>query len=499
MEEQAILNKISKGATLLLVGIVISKIFTYFYRVVIARYLGADIYGLFSIGLAVIGILLSISLVGLPQGILRYVSYYYGKQDEKSVHAVINNAFKIILPLSLLFAFLLFIFAKWISIYFFHSPNIANVLKIMSFAIPLSALATGMDYSLQAFQKIKYLVIARNIIEPVSKVILSLLIIFLGYGLIGIAFVYVFSLIVAALLMAYFLRRTISFRKIVSASPTFYKRLLYFSLPLMLSDLFIALLLWSDTLILGYFVPAVQVGIYNAAIPTARLIYTIPVALRTLFIPTISGMYAQKKDFNSIYGTISKWMFLVGVPSVLLLCLYSRPILSILFGKVFIGGYLVLILIAISFFIHSLMLTSETILMIIKRTRLILLNTALAVSLNLLLNVILIPKYEILGAAIATSASFLLMSILIAIETYYLTKLIPLKTDYLKCLVSAALPFGLLLYLGTYINTYTFVGLACLSAVYVGLYLILLKLTRALGAEEISLISAAWQKLKGKF
>lgn len=101
--------------------------------------------------------------------------------------------------------------------------------------------------------------------------------------------------------------------------------------------------------------------------PTAKLIYTIPVALITLFMPTISGMYARKEDLSSIYSTISKWMFLFGVPSALILGLYSKQLLSILFGNIFVEGYFVLILIAISFFIYSLMLTSESILIILKR------------------------------------------------------------------------------------------------------------------------------------
>ena len=102
--------------------------------------MGADIYGLFSIGLAVIGILLTLSFTGIPAGILRYVSYYHGKHDEKAINSVINNAFKIILPLSLLFALLLFIFARWISLFLFHNPDMINVLRIFSFAIPVSRL-----------------------------------------------------------------------------------------------------------------------------------------------------------------------------------------------------------------------------------------------------------------------------------------------------------------------------------------------------------------------
>lgn len=498
VEEQALLNKISKGATFLLAGIVVSKLFTYLHRIIIARYLGADVYGLFNLGLAVIGIILSLVLVGLPLGLLRYISYYYGKNDNNSIYAVINSALKIILPLSLIFAFLLFIFAEKISLFFFHNESMRSVLKLLSFAIPVSALATCTDYILQAFQKVNYLIISRNIVEPILKVAASAIVIYLGYSLLGITAVYLFSLLITALLMAYFLKKMLSFKKILRAPYTLFRQMLHFSVPLMLSDIFSMLLVWSDTLILGYFVSAVQVGIYNAAVPTARLLHTIPVALRTLFVPTISGLYAQKKDFSRIYKTVSKWLFLIGLPSFILLSLYSKQMLSIFFGSVFAEGYIVLIFIALSFFIYSVLFTSESILLIMKKTKLILLNSLLTVFINIALNVLLIPKYGILGAAISTSASFLMMSLLIAIETYYFTKTLPFKWEYLKSVVSAAIPIGVILYFGQYISSYSLVGLTCLSIIYLALYAALLLVTHAFELEELDMIKAAWQKVRKK-
>jgi len=498
MDHQIIINKISKGASFLLIGIFLSKFFTYLYRLIIARYLGPDIYGLFSIGLAVLGIILSIVLLGLPQGILRYVSYYSGKRDELSIYAVINNVIKIILPVSLFFSILLFISAEWISISIFHNADLIKILKLFSIIIPISAIVSCIDYVLQAFQKIKFLVISRNIIEPLSKLILSVIAIYLGFKIIGITIVYLISVFVVALLLIFFLKKIISFKKLISAKFIMSKQLLYFSLPLMLADMFTMLLVWSDTLILGYFVGVLQVGVYNAAVPTARLIHIMPVALRTLFIPTIGSLYAQKKNFTPIYQTISKWMFLIGMPSVVLLCLYSKQILFILFGQAFVSGYMALVLITMSFFIYSLLLTSETILMIMKKTKLILFNTSLTVVLNLILNFIFIPLYGIMGAAFATSVSFIFMSILIFIENYYFTKLIPIKWSYLKGLVSALLSLLVLLYLNKYLNSYNLLNLIFLGMIYLSIYLILLFISKALDKEELTIIKLIWKKIIGR-
>ena len=499
MEDQAIINKISKGASLLLVGIVISKLLTYLYRLIIARYLGPGIYGLFSIGLAVIGVVLSISLVGLPQGILRYVSYYFGKNDSESIHVVFNNAIKIVLPISIFFSAILFIFADWISITLFHSPQLIRVLQIFACAVPISVVAACMEYTLQAFQKIKYIVISRNIIEPVVKLLFSVLVIYLGYSLVGITAVYLISLIIVTFFFAYFLKKVLSFKKILSAPSSMYKPLLFFSLPLMLSDLFISLLLWSDTLILGSFVIAAQVGIYNAVVPTARLIHTIPVALRALFIPTISGLYAQKKGIAPVYNTITKWLFLTGISSVTFVCVYSRQLLSIFFGKVFAEGYIPLILVALSFFAYSLVFPLENILMVMKKTKLILFNTALAVVFNITLNLLLIPKFGIYGAALSTAFAFMIITLLVAAEAYYFVKLFPLKLNYLRAVMAAFVSLAAVICIGSYIDSYRILGLLTLGIIYLILYFLLLLFTRAIGKTEFAMIKAAWQKLKRMF
>ena len=78
------LETIAKGAGIVFIGAVITKLLGFFYRIIIAR-IGVEQYGLFSLGLAIYGIIAAISSLGLYLGVLRYVSYYKGKDDEAKV------------------------------------------------------------------------------------------------------------------------------------------------------------------------------------------------------------------------------------------------------------------------------------------------------------------------------------------------------------------------------------------------------------------------------
>lgn len=118
------LRKIAKGAGIGLAGTFIGMALGYLSRMVIARFLGASDYGLISLAFAGMAIAATLSMVGLPAGILRYVSFYKGKKDKGRIKGTIISALKITLPLRLFFAVILFWHASWILIHVFHDANL---------------------------------------------------------------------------------------------------------------------------------------------------------------------------------------------------------------------------------------------------------------------------------------------------------------------------------------------------------------------------------------
>ena len=165
------LKKITKGAGIAFIGVVISKILGYVYRVLIAR-TDIEIYGLISIGIALFSLLTTISLLGLHKGLLRYVSFYKGKEDFEKIKQTIKTSLKITIPFSIFISVLFFIFSKQISLYFFHTPDLNLVFKIFAFAVPITVFRDLIFSTFQSFQKIKYEVYAKSITENLTKIIL---------------------------------------------------------------------------------------------------------------------------------------------------------------------------------------------------------------------------------------------------------------------------------------------------------------------------------------
>lgn len=502
------LKKIAKGAGIFFIGLVISKTLAYVYRIIIAR-MGVEQYGLFSIALAVFGIFATISLLGLGEGVTRFVSFYKGKADQKRIKGVITSALKITLPSSLICASFLFFASDWIAVTFFHNIELSILFKVFAFGIPLDALRTVFFSSIQAFQKVEYEVYGKSIAENVVKVIFTLIAVYFGLGIAYAAVVYASSILVSFVLSFYFLeKKNFSIINTKISSIKHYQPLLSYSFPLLFAGLVFLIIQWTDTLMLGSLRTISEAGIYNAAAPTAALLYLFPSAIRTLFFPVLNELYAQNNEatFKSVYKTVVKWVLTVNSIIFVFITIFSYQFIRILFGEIYVQdkillfgwslplSVLALIILGSGMFFGDLLVPSKDVLMVLKKTKLIFLNSAAAAGTNVMLNYLLIPVYGIIGAAIGTGISSLVYATLMGTEAYFITRINPFKLSCIK-IVFAALSVLLLMVL---FNVYLIDSVYYLLIVGLGfsfLYLSLLIITKSLDEEDVMIINALKQKL----
>jgi len=109
------LGQLVTGTALAFSGAVLSSGLMYLYGIVIARFLGAEEVGLFFLALVTMQIISAVCRVGLPEGLLRFVSIYMGKGDSPRVKGTILSAVLIVVVTTVLVGGLLFVFAKPLS------------------------------------------------------------------------------------------------------------------------------------------------------------------------------------------------------------------------------------------------------------------------------------------------------------------------------------------------------------------------------------------------
>lgn len=491
---------IAKGASYFFVGMLISKVLTYFYRVFIARYFGPDDYGLFSLGLMVLSIAGLFARMGLHSGVVRYIPYYKGKRDNPRIRGTILYSLMSVGVSSILIAGLLILSADQISQRIFHNPALTDMLIVMSLALPFLSMFYILNFGFQGFKAIQYKVYTEQIFWNATNLITVLILGFLGFGAIGIAWSYTLSIICTLLFATYLFQKKVFpflFSNIKAINTT--KELLTYSFPLVLSGVFGGVIISNaDIAMIGYFKDSVDVGIYNAALPTAQILGIVTGSLTILFLPIITELYAKDKmqELERVYKTTVKWIFFFNFPLLLILLLYPHIIISFLFGKDYSTGSNALFFLSFGIFLLGLSTTHSSILGMLKKTKIIFYITVIAASANLPLNWFLIPKMGITGAAIASFLTYFIQYLLLFYFSYRFVKIIPVSYSMIKAVIASIASFIIFYTISQPLLSLGYVQLTLIFLLvgYLGIYSVFLLISRALDEEDVEILRAIERK-----
>jgi O-antigen/teichoic acid export membrane protein len=247
---------------------------------------------------------------------------------------------------------------------------------------------------------------------------------------------------------------------------------------------------WADVLMLGHFTSADVVGLYNGAIPVCS---SIPIFLSStgfIFIPVLSMMYSRGllNEMKKTYSIITKWTFSVTLPLFLIVFIFSKEILTLLFGTQYEGASLALRILSSGYMFHVLTGPIGQNLVIFAQPRLIVINNSLGLVLNVLLNLFLIPLYGMNGAAFATASTFIFINILALIQVYRISGMHPFSGSYIKPLILSSI-----LFIGFFV-TFQHVAISLwilplLFLFFMILYGLVLIVTKSFDREDIMLIA----------
>jgi O-antigen/teichoic acid export membrane protein len=492
------LRTIAKGSGIGFAGAMFGTGVGYLSRMVIARYLGPEDYGLISLGFAGMMIATTLSLMGLNSGMQRYVAYYRGKGDKERIKGTIISALKVTVPMSLLFMAIVFFGADWISIHVFHEANLTPILMIFAIGIPFWTLTTVFVSVSVAFQQIKYHVYTMYIFKDSFKLIAIVSLLLMGYGVIGAAVGWILAAIGMAVLSFYFVEKKVFplFSSTVK-SISMDKELFYFSFPLIFVGILSMVTGWTDTFMLGYFCTSSEVGVYNAALPTSKLLGVVLSPIGMIFGPVIVGLYAKNRidDLRRTYSSVTKWIFSLVFPGFLLMVLFSERILMILFGDAYVSGSTAMSILAFGILITAMVGPASSVIGAYGRTKIIMWCSFFGASVNVLFNFFLIPVYGINGAAAATGFSLALITVLHLIFAYRIGRVQPFRWSYVKPLFASVIAVAVVYGMTQYVIGVSFVSLVVMLFVFGLLYFFLLLLMKGFDEEDLVVMSAVDQRL----
>jgi len=504
------LKLIIKSSFFIFFMVILSKILTYVYRIVIARQFGPEIYGLFSLSIIIFLWFVTFASLGLFDGILRFVALYRGTKDVERIKHVTKFSLGFLLILGILAGAILFLSSEFISVKFFHNSDLIIFLKILSVIMPLYMFSYAFLTIIQAFEKIRAYSLISDLLKNLANLTALAFLIFLGVKTNVVIMSYVIGIF--AMFLASFLYCKYKLSLIFGKAKIRKKEkskinydLISYSWPLLFSWVLYQVLSDIDSFVIGYFKGATEIGLYNAVVPIVLLMGLFPNLFIRLFLPLIIKEYSRKNLslVKELSKQVEKWILTINLPIFLLMIIFPEAIINVLFGSEYILAKNALRFLAIGTFIYFLSLVFRNLLYMVGKSKPILKIIIIAASINLVLNLFIVPlpsifgldnSLGITGAAIATTISYIILTLLFFFQVRKNLPITPLKREMLRVLVSVLIS-GAFLMVTKKIFPYNTLSLFSQVLFFLLLYIVLLFATKSLDKNDLMIFKTIKQKL----
>lgn len=440
------LPRLAGSSLVILVASVFGNGLNYLFGMYFARALGPAEFGLYALGMTVFNIAVLFAPLGMETTVMKFVSQEAGSRGMVSARKTIVSGAGVAAGIGLVLSLCMLLFSDVLAHRLFGKPELAPVLSLLALGIPLAAVSSVVLPSIQALGQVRMMTLIRNGLEPVGKFLLAATAVWIGFGLAGVLGALLIVFLVSLVLSVWYLRRLTNFRfeRQVVPGGLEAKALLAFSMPLVISNLFGIVAPRSDMLTIGAHLASQDIAVYAVASQTATVLVLILGAFDTAIMPTIGGLLAKQevRQLAEVSKAAARWAMTLSLFVFVQLALFGGDILR-LFGPTFENGALCLIILAAGHLVASAAVSSTGIILMSGHSKIIMFNSILIGVALILSNVVLVPRFGIIGAACATSVCIVSSSLLCAIEAKRFSGVIPYSWRQLKPLCAGALALAI--------------------------------------------------------
>ncbi|RZD17618.1 MAG: flippase, partial [Candidatus Acididesulfobacter diazotrophicus] len=418
------LKELLKGSGISFAFKIVGMGFGYIFTILLTRNYGAKVMGIYALSLVVLQVGTIIGRLGMDTAVLRFVAEYNSQNKKDMVNEIYKKIIKLVIPISLAISIGIFFLSPYISHYFFHKDYLSNYFRIIAIGIVPYVLFIINSESLRGLKKIKEYAFLQNMgISFVASILLGLSLFIVKNNYIPVT-IYTISMFLMSLLSFFLWFKKFNFNSNTNISkpqtlssnlnnPNLsfgnkpylisYKNILSISTPMLISGSLGVFLGFIDITILGIFKTSSAVGIYSVAIKLSSIVVLSLATINVIAAPKFAEFWAKgdKEGLLNIARQSTKIIFWTSLPIFIILVIFSTYILQ-LFGSGFKTGFIALIMLTFGQFINGI---SGSVGYILQMTgfQIFAQNIMMAsVIINIILNILLIPKYSINGAAFAS-------------------------------------------------------------------------------------------------
>ncbi|PSQ77948.1 MAG: hypothetical protein BRD37_03890 [Bacteroidetes bacterium QH_8_67_23] len=422
------------------------------FLVVVTRLYGTDVFGVFVTASALVEMGIAFLTAGFKDAALIYVSRHADDpEDRDPLYQALANAF----GWSLFFAGVLIALALGVGPLvlprlYDYGARLVFMVRWMALALPLLAFARVVVATTQGLKIMKYGALINGGLRPVALLVFACGAYLIMPSVVGLTVAYVATQATVAATAAFVFQRELAWTPLWQAARSFRTdwKIIRFALPQNLNVMLDRFITNIDVLMLGAFgVSAQMVGFYGAGALVVRELRNIKLIFSGAFAPHIVRFHeaGRLRELARRLATTLRWTATLAVPVLLAVAVLRSDLLALVSAE-YAGraAFFMLLLLPIPYLECSLGLAGNAVI-VTGHSHLNLTNNVVSGTINFLLNLWLIPRFGLPGAAAASALAQGLKAVMEVTEMRWVVGVPLLPRLFYKPHLAGALAAGALL------------------------------------------------------
>lgn len=408
-----------RGSSLLLGGRMLSLAVNFATQILIVRYLSKADFGAFAYGLSIVALGESLAVLGLDKAISRFLPIYDENGERGKVFGTLLLAAGTVLTLGLAFVLLAFGLHGFAGGDLGTNDQALAVILILICLSPIQALDDLLMGAFAVFSKPRAIFFRKYVLAPGLRLAAIVLIVLSQSGVQQLAVGYVVAGGIGVALYALMLWQTLRADGLLANMTVralrFPARELFgFALPLVTVDLLFVVMNTSNVWMLQRFGNAADVADYRVVQPAARLNLMVMTSFTLLFTPLAARLFARgdRTGIRELYWRTAAWIAVFSFPVFALTFVSADALTVTLFGDRYAASGTILALLAVGYYFNAALGFNGLTLRVYGLVRYVVVISVAVALANVAINLVLIPPYGAVGAAVGTCVTLVVHNIL---------------------------------------------------------------------------------------
>jgi stage V sporulation protein B len=328
----------ARGSFFLVSGTAIATLIMGVSSILVARLIGSDLYGQYTLSFVVPQLLFIITDLGINAGIIKFTATLQLRDETGRIMGLIKHGLLLRAFVGFTIFVISYVFAESFASYLLQRPDLTFFVRIASISVLFQVIFSTATSAFVGLDKTHYNALATNV-QAIAKAVISIALIFLGLSVLGAIIGQVMGYVIAAVasiaILLIIVREKRSYKNDSKITDDL-KILMRYGAFLYVSALLIGSIPLYQNLILAIFTTDSEIGNYKAAVNFISLLTVLTVPVSTALLPVFSKLSAERGEkLKTFFRLANKYTTMITIPVACLIILLANEIVDVVYGSTF--------------------------------------------------------------------------------------------------------------------------------------------------------------------